>query len=157
MIYNRIMLPEKMYWFRMKLQSLLQRQNERDESDLPWFKLNFCDCPIPVFSFFCNILHERKGCIRHFFVFSSCNLHSSTCHNYCDCSILSSVQSSTAFTLVAFKMNWSIARCLLLRMMKKGWVGGKQGYLLLTYYLIIFCVGRKACLHLIDFNTHTCN
>lgn len=41
--------------------------------------------------------------------------------------------------------------------MKKGWVGGKQGYLLLIYYLILFCVGKKACLRLIDSNTHTCN
>lgn len=41
--------------------------------------------------------------------------------------------------------------------MKKGWVGGKQGYLLLMYYLILLCVGRKACLHLIDSNTHPCN
>lgn len=36
------------------------------ESDLPWVKVNSSDCPIPVFSFFCNILHERKCCIRYF-------------------------------------------------------------------------------------------
>lgn len=41
--------------------------------------------------------------------------------------------------------------------MKKGWVGGKQGYLLLMYYLILFYVGRKAWLHLIDSDTHTYN
>lgn len=107
-----------------------------------WLEINFSDCPNMHFLSF--VRFYMKGYIKLFFslVLVICIPQHATITMIRLCSILSSVQSSMAFTLAAFKMNWSIARCLLLRVMKKGWVGGKQGYLLLIYCLILFCVGR---------------
>lgn len=98
----------------MKLQSLLQRQNEGDEKDLSLVKLKFFDCLIMHFLSFQRFYMKEKVtfgfvCVCVCACVSGCPVicipQHATITTICLCSTLSSVQSSMAFTLVAFKMN----------------------------------------------------
>lgn len=86
----------------MKLQSLLQRQNEGDEKDLPLVKLKFFDCLIMHFLSFQRFYMKEKvtfgfACVcvcARVCIWLSCDLHSSTCHNYYDLSLFNTFISS---------------------------------------------------------------